>query len=221
MGDRELERRLRDLEGRVADLEARVPQDLAMTVPWGSQLSGTYMSALHTGADEFGVWLAPVDLRGRLDLARVRTIVDSDSPPNVAEFCLGIYRMTSGVLDRQDPVGEPLAVELLATLSRFEHDAGEDVIYAALIGQRRLVLDPRAGRYFVGFQGNQYARFHTPQGNMSRRTQPTAYQTIPVPTAVGELPERLEVVGSASMARPLFVLYSDLGLRLHGDRIED
>lgn len=221
MADRDVERRLRAAEARLADLEARSRQDLAMTVPWGSALTGTYMSALHTGSDEFGVWLAPVDLWGRLDVARVRTIVDSGSPPNVAEFALGLYRMSAGVLDRVDPVGERLVVERLAVLTRFEHDAGEDVIYAGLTGQRRVVLDPRAGRYFVGFQGNQYARWHTPQGNMSRRTQPTAYKTWPQPTAMGEFPEKLEVVAGESMARPLLVLYSDLGLRLHGDRIED
>jgi hypothetical protein len=218
---RDLERRLTAVERALAS-RAVPEQHIAVTADNGST---TVMQSLHSGANEFRIVLAPLPLSGRLQVKRMWSVVDSSTGlGNAADFATALYRFAPRAYDRSSPIdvlGRPLTFELLKVLGTFTHLGGTETRYNVTLGSE-LVLDPRRGHYFIGFQGNQYARWHSPQASQSTVSRPTCIPSQFVGTAVGEFPTTIrEQPSTTAFATPLFVLYSALGVRLYGNREVD
>lgn len=211
-----LRRRIEELERTLR--EARPPViDYLVTTDWGDGSINT--SDVHLPYPS-QVVMAPLHFHGVLALRRIRGLGRSSSGAGqTAQFCVGIYRALATTHDRQSPFDAPLAFELLRAFQPVQTALNDLVSLSWDTGPRSLVLDSRRGHFFVGFQGNGYADWFCPQLESYR---PVAHVTSPPGSAVGDLPVRCGSIGAVDVvAVPQFVLYSDLGLRLYGDRSSD
>ena len=217
-----LEKRIRALEIRSAKRPILHVHETETVQPIGT--SSDYVT---THANDYEVFVAPLRLYGKIQVFRASASVRSNvQDGTVAEFGLAVYKDNNTSYDSENPIAtnKPFSLRRVAILGGHTHaetgDAATQVasrFNADLV--REVVLDPRAGQFFVAFAANTYAKWLCPGQDLGGTAERKGRKTGYIGEHARDFPEEISV-NADSAPVPWIALRSTLGVRIYGDVAE-
>ena len=206
-----------DAVEKILAWEARNITHEATTGPLNATASE--MVATHSAAEANWTWLVPLKIEGVIRARRLSAIVQSLT--SAGNFTLGLYVADLSALgSKADRLSaqQPINFRLLAQARPFGVTAAIPVRYDADLN-RDVVLDPRKGSYFVGYQASSAnCRWLVPGsgGGLSGFLQ--GYKASGGAVVAGTLPDRLTRMKNGDAPPILVVVRSAIGVQLYGHR---
>lgn len=211
MDEKGILRRLQALERVPAPSLPRIHE--VETVPPVGTLTSDVVT-LHS-ADPLGVWLAPLQFHGAIEVSRASAVVGEHPGGPASSFGLAVYRLTDwGRYDRREPeAGGPLEYELIRALGTKSYGSAAVVRFDVTVDPP-LVLSSDRGPWAIGVQGSDSnAKWYCPGRMGGALGSKITRRTYPLGERIGDFPRKL-VTRDDTRPCPWVVLRSATGVRL-------
>ena len=213
-----LDRRLRVVEKSSKANVAYGGTEL-MEVETVSSSRNVTMVATHSSDDAAKTWVVPLRLSDLIRVYRCSFVAKTTTSGEDCAFA--VYRASPPSLSKDAPVDSTFNLTHYRTLGRVRLTSTLAQRYSITL-DKELLLDPKAGYYFIGFQASgEKVKFLCPEYGFAGGTMRSAWKTTTdAGSTTGEFPSKLTTATSSTHV-PYVVLRSFSGVRMLGNATED
>ena len=208
-----IERRVKALE-RQSSKPPRIHE--AETIQPTGDASNDFILT-HSGTENFAVFVAPLRLRGVIQVRQAAAAVNTDVGSPAIPFSLALYKYSPGPFDPSDALSKstPYNLRLVAKLGT-GLTQGTVATRLNLEITREITLHPNRGEYFIAYQTTENGKWLCPGYSLGSYASRRGRKTSFLGGFVGDFPDTLTVAPITAHV-PWVALRSTLGVRLYGD----